>query len=490
MRSMLLPHLLVAAAAIVAPLALQSVAPVSANLGLVLIAQTICAIAAVAAELHHRSEQIARQREIHLHHAALHDPETSLPNRRAAAEHINACQAQGKSVWMLAIGIERFPVMRGAIGYANANQVVLQLASRLQACADGAPVFHLSTSILGVALPCDEEEASDAVEKLIAKLDTTVYVSEREIETSIRVGAARAAVCDNAESLLEDATIALDLARLHRRKLTLATTEQRNAPIRQLALVSDVSRGLSRNEFSLLYQPKATLKTGRLVGAEALLRWRHPEHGDISPDHFIAAAEETGAIGELTRWVLERVIEDQCTLSRSAPRLPLAVNISARLLSDADFCRFACSTLDQGGAALCFEITESAIIEDPAAALAAIAAFRDAGIRISVDDYGSGLSSLAYLKQIAADELKLDKSLIRDVLHSARDRLILKSTIDLAHGLGMSVVAEGVEDDAARAVLEALGADYQQGFLVSRPVALEALTRFVVAGEAPARLQA
>jgi EAL domain-containing protein (putative c-di-GMP-specific phosphodiesterase class I) len=285
-----------------------------------------------------------------------------------------------------------------------------------------------------------------------------------------------AAFCDgtarNAEKLLENAVVALDQARMRGLRYVRFDAANFPDPKVQLALTSDIGRGIERGEFSLVYQPKAQARDGRINGAEALIRWRHPEHGNIAPDKFIQVAEETGAIDDLTRWVLRQAIGDQQTSISAALDAPISINISGRLLANAGFCAAAIDAVQEANAKLCFEITETAIIEDPNTALASIAALRKAGIKISIDDYGSGLSSLAYLKQIAAGELKLDKSIIADIKTSARDRLILKSTIDLAHGLGMSVVAEGVEDEPTRALLAGLGCDTIQGYLVSRPLAL------------------
>ncbi|MEQ1619276.1 MAG: EAL domain-containing protein, partial [Terricaulis sp.] len=235
-------------------------------------------------------------------------------------------------------------------------------------------------------------------------------------------------------------------------------------------------------EFTLLYQAKAALRGRHIVGAEALMRWRHPTHGHISPEQFIQVAEETGSIDDLTRWAIGQAIEDQAALLADGVDQVISINVSGRSLADKDFCGFAIDAVRRAGARVCFEITETAIIGDPLAAMSSIAAFRAAGIRVSVDDYGSGLSSLAYLKQIEADELKLDKSLIGDLTTNVRDRLILKSTIDLAHGLGMSVVAEGVEDETTLAALSALGCDTVQGYMIARPGALADFARLCRSG--------
>lgn len=220
------------------------------------------------------------------------------------------------------------------------------------------------------------------------------------------------------------------------------------------------------------YQVKVAARQQRIMGAEALMRWRHPEHGEIAPDKFIPVAEETGAIDQLTRWALKQVIADQLYLRAQGIDLRIALNVSGRSLSDLAFSAHVAHEVRKSGALLCVEITETAVIADPLVAVSSIAVLKEAGVRVAIDDYGAGLSSLSYLKEIAADELKLDKSLIKDTAASARDRLIVKSTIDLAHGLGMMVVAEGVEDEATCALLAAAGCDCVQGYLFSQPAAV------------------
>lgn len=486
MRAMLVRHGLVLLLALLAPVASQSVAPVSIDTGLLLLAQGICIVATVQRELARRREELTRQREEHLTYIAYHDPETKLPNRRAllaSLERALAHRGEQKTV-VVAVGVDRFATLRSAIGHAHCSRVMATLAARLQG-EFRLPVYHLSTSVLGAVASIESEATLQAVLgvrqrdgfQLSAELDGQV------IEVGARAGAAIFdGADDSAEALLENAIRALDHARAHNERYAIFDAAGLADPRLQLALVSDISKGISRGDFRLVYQAKSDARSGRIVGAEALLRWTHPEHGVIAPDRFVPVAEKTGAIVELTRWALVRVIADQASLRARGIEVALSVNVSARALTDWAFCAEAVERIKEANAHLCLEITETAIIEDPAAAIEAIGRFRDAGARISIDDYGAGLSSLSYLKQIDADELKLDKGLISEIAISPRDRLILKSTIDLAHGLGMSVVAEGVEEQATHALLAELGCDYLQGYLVSRPAPLEELAR-LCAGE-------
>ena len=302
----------------------------------------------------------------------------------------------------------------------------------------------------------------------------------------MRLGVAFASTAgESAQQLLERAAIALDEARRLDKRLAVFDAAQFVDPSLSLALVSEMRHGLKAGDLALYYQPKVAADGGQVVGLEALIRWRHRERGLISPDLFVTAAEESGAIRELTEWTLARALADSARLRGEGYRFVVSVNVSGRLLSDLNFRETTLAAVRGRAHELCLEITETAVIESPAAAAAAIAAFRAAGLKISIDDYGVGLSSLSYLKMIEADELKVDKSLVVQVAESERDRLILKSTVDLAHSLGMVVVAEGVETEAVRAAVAGLGCDTVQGYLVSRALPMEELLAFV-AGRAGA----
>ncbi|WP_246586918.1 EAL domain-containing protein [Stakelama flava] len=227
------------------------------------------------------------------------------------------------------------------------------------------------------------------------------------------------------------------------------------------------------------YQPKIHLRRQDIASAEALVRWQHPSRGLIMPGDFIAAAEEAGSIAALSLWGIKQVIADQRRLAATGHDIPIFINISGVLLADADFVVEACRLLKGSKAKIGFEITETAVIRDPAVALRHLQQFADIGIPVAIDDYGAGLSSLAYLKQLPASELKIDKMFITQLTSSNRDPLIVRSTIDLAHAMEMEVTAEGVESPAALALLSVMGCDLVQGYLISRPLNFDAFLTFV-----------
>ena len=208
---------------------------------------------------------------------------------------------------------------------------------------------------------------------------------------------------------------------------------------------------------------------------EALVRWRHPERGLVAPGDFIPLAEETRAILPVTLWTIRQALADQAVLAGSGHPLRVFVNIAGALLADARFVEEACALVRGRADRIGFEVTETSVIRDPESAIANLKRFADIGVEIAIDDYGAGLSSLAYLKRLPARELKIDKLFVTQLTSSNRDPLIVRSTIDLAHALEMEVVAEGVETQAALALLSVMGCDMIQGFLISRPIGLEAL---------------
>lgn len=241
-----------------------------------------------------------------------------------------------------------------------------------------------------------------------------------------------------------------------------------------------IDDALNRGEFHLVYQPKLDVRAKQVTSVEALMRWHHPRDGLRMPDSFIGDTEASGAIDRLTLWAFDRAIADQRWMreTHGVEIIPY-VNLSAQLLNQPTIVVALCQRAKMAGVKLGIEITERSVINDPEHAFANIDRLREAGYAIAIDDYGVGLSSLTYLKQIAADELKIDKSFVMALDTSHRDPLIVRSTIDLAHALGMVVTAEGVESPAAYALLSVMGCDLVQGYLIGRPMPLADLAGFL-----------
>lgn len=414
-----------------------------------------------------------RDREARLTHMALHDQETGLENRLSLER-----RAAGRGrIHVVLLGVDRFEVVRNAIGYDSMARLLVTLGQRLSALAGGVPVARVGGGTLGLVFDSDSDEAAVTLAgRLCEAAQSPVTLNGAPVDIALTAGVAWAGeVNRNVPSPVDRASIALDQARATRRRAAAFDAERYGDPAGNLSLISEMMAALGNDELSLAYQPKYDFRGQRISAVEALMRWTHPRRGTVSPDLFIGMAEETGHIRPLTEWAIRRVIADQKTLAAEGHALTIAVNISGRLLSDESFADFALAEVAASKADLCFEITETAVMDNPDLALRIVERFADAGISVSLDDYGSGLSSLTYLKQIRADELKIDKSFILGLDQSSRDALLVKSTIDLAHSLGLKVTAEGVETPTALALLRGMGCDMAQGYLIGRPAPMAQL---------------
>lgn len=475
-------HALAAVAILIGPVVLQAISPISLNSAPLMLTQLLFAIWGTRVELERRERAIVAEREAGLLHLAMHEPETELPNRRALLEIIGDTWAATPDAQLavITVGVERHAEMRGVVGYNVANAVLVQLATRLEAFGVTGEVTQLSSSVLAFART--DLDATGLAEFLtrLKGLETNFVVGEHSIDIFLRLGAAleRGGHLEP-EALVERATAALNSANASDDHGVVYDEDGRGTPENNLALMSQMREAIAAGDISLHYQPKMSTADGLIRSVEALCRWRHADRGFLSPDLFVSIAEDTGQIRILTEWSIAQALKDHAVLRRGGQDLVIALNISGRLLADQVFQARVLDMVGTSGATLCFEITETAVIQQPGLAKQALAAFRAAGIKISIDDYGSGLSSLSYLKMLNADELKIDRSLVVDALDSQRDRLILKSTVDLAHGLGMSVVAEGVETEELTSCLTLLGCDVIQGYWVSRPLPLPALEKFL-----------
>lgn len=413
-----------------------------------------------------------KDREVRLTHMALHDMESGLPNR-LALERMAARQADA---WVILFGLDRFEIVRNAIGYDSMARLVTALGQRISALAEGAQVARVGAGALGVVIAA--ETGSDALviaRRLCEAAHAPVKVNGAPVDIALTAGVAGRAAASDTASPVDRAAIAIEQARRTRRTAALFNPSEYGDPAGNLSLISELMAALRNGEFSLAYQPKYDFRAERITGVEALARWTHPRRGVVAPELFVGMAEETGHVRPLTEWVIRRAIADQKVLAQAGHDILMSVNISGRLLNDEAFVEEALAMVAESGARLCFEITETAVMDNSERALTMIARFKDAGICVSLDDYGSGLSSLAYLKRIPADELKIDKAFVMGMDQSSRDALLVKSTIDLAHGLGLRITAEGVESPTALALLRGMGCDMAQGFLIGRPKPLEAL---------------
>jgi EAL domain-containing protein (putative c-di-GMP-specific phosphodiesterase class I) len=286
------------------------------------------------------------------------------------------------------------------------------------------------------------------------------------------------------KTLLRHADVAMYVAKRGAIGHAVYSWEQDAHDPDRLALIGELRAGIQRDELVLHYQPKLSLSTGRCDRVEALVRWQHPRHGLMQPDHFIPLAEQTGLIKPLTHWVLEAALRQCRAWQDIGLDIKVAVNLSMRNLHDPDLVGLVAQLLETTGVqpkSLNLEVTESALMTDPRRALGSLARLREIGVEVAIDDFGTGHSSLSYLKQMPVEEIKLDRSFVRDMRTDKNDYTIVRSTIELAHDLGLRVIAEGVEDQATWDLLVELGCDLAQGYHMSRPLPAGDLRRWLAA---------
>lgn len=431
---------------------------------------------------------VGRTRQDRLAYMALHDPETGLPNRHSLERKV----ASHPGAYVAVVGVDRFEIMRNAIGYDAMALLLAALGARLASLTDGYTIARVGDGALGLSLSAETDaEALAIVEAICVNAEEPVKLRGATVDVSLSAGMAHSGKSrSSVKSTVDRAAIALDQARANRRRCALFDPAAYGDPGDNLSLMSELMAAVEIGDVWMAYQPKYDLRGDAVEGVEALMRWRHPRRGLVSPELFIGMAEETGHIRPLTEWVIRKAIADQKVLASQGHALTMAVNISGRLLSDEAFADFAISEVAASDADMCFEITETAVIGNSEVALATIDRFTAAGIKVSIDDYGSGLSSLTYLKRIRADELKIDKAFVLSLEASSRDALLVKSTVDLAHSLGLKVVAEGVETPLALALLRSMGCDAVQGYLIGKPMVLAELSRHLAPASDEAKVAA
>ena len=388
----------------------------------------------------------------------------------------------GDAGFVAIVGIDRFGDLRRQVGSSVAAEILDRLCGRLREQAPGLRLGRVGrTQIEFVFAAESEADAVSAMEGVRRALEARLQLRGESFDLDMAIGLAHCAAAG--ESAIENASIALAQARSSHARIAVFSEQERDEARDRLALLRDLHSALDTGQLFLAYQPKLNSRTGRIDAAEALMRWRHPVRGLVPPDQFIGLAEETGAILDLTRFVVTQAIADRRVLERGERPISLHVNLSGRLVTDHDFAAWLLSAvegLERG--ALGLEITETAVIDEPEKAMANLHAFADAGIPIAIDDYGSGLSSLAYLKKLPATELKIDKLFISGLTSSHRDPLLVRSTIDLAHALAMKVTGAGVPAPEVLALLCMMGCDLIQGYLVSHAIPFEALQDFLSTG--------
>jgi diguanylate cyclase (GGDEF)-like protein len=368
------------------------------------------------------------------------------------------------------------------LSYGQAGPLTRAVRAALAAALPDLPIERLSNDVLGIAAPVS---ARDEVTQVIGGLAVACQVDGVTHHARLTIGRAGPRSRLELRDAVEQAQLALETARRDGRSIADFDEADRAALRSNVALLRDLRDAIQHDTLELHYQPKLNLRTNTVDSLEALVRWTHPEFGPVSPGFFIPLAEESGDIRAITRWVFSTACRASAKLQQQGLEQPIYVNVSALLVADEAFVADLIEEASRTGARLGIEVTETACLEQPERALINLQRLTDAGLRIAIDDYGVGLSSLTYLRQMPASELKIDMSFIRDLSESHRDPLIVRSTIDLAHALEMKVTAEGVDKPEILALLRVMGCDYVQGFEIAPALDLVACIAMLHEGVRP-----
>jgi diguanylate cyclase (GGDEF)-like protein len=429
-----------------------------------------------------------REREERIRHQASHDPLTGLPNRLGMRERLAQLLEQNVAVTVLLLDLHRFRDLNASLDGETADRLLCAVANRIGA-EFGARHYLARISADQFALlfhTGDARVAEAAAVAIAAQLRQGITAGELRVVLIVRGGisSVSAGGARTADDLLRQADSALLEAK--ERGVTVVFYEAgRDAEHRRgVLLMAELRRAISNNKLSLAYQPIVDMKTGTVHHLEALVRWTHPSLGVISPAEFVPLAERAAVITDLTHWVIGAACEQLQQWQRCQYRARVAINLSAGDVTDASLPAYIFRSVSEAGLEaeqLLFEVTESAIMREPQSAVPVMQQLRAAGSRFAIDDFGTGHSSLAQLHTLPVDELKIDRTFVRDLGSSERSLLIVRATTDLGHGLGQEIVAEGVETAEAWSTLLRLGCDYAQGYLVSRPIAAAELLSWVQA---------
>ncbi|RJS91273.1 bifunctional diguanylate cyclase/phosphodiesterase [Salinisphaera sp. Q1T1-3] len=426
-----------------------------------------------------------REREARVRHQASHDALTGLPNRGLAREHLDRMLREGQSFVAVRLAVRGFQRINSALGYQLGDRALQTVSERLrEATDDDSFVARTEGNDFLIACPNIETESGlhERWQRVRETLEQPMPLAGTTLQLEFAIGALFSpADADDVETVWRRSTIALGQAVEHRGTLVFyhpGMDEQQN---RELTIIRDLARAVARDELSLVYQPKLNLATGRIAHVEALVRWQHPTLGFVPPDEFIGLAERSGQIDTITGWVCEAAASQLSAWQAAGIDLGMALNLSADEIANDDLPRMIKPVLRTARtpSAITLEVTESAILREPAAARANLAHLQRYGARIAVDDFGTGYSSFSQLGQLSADELKIDKSLVQTLESATANQHIVNAIISLGHRLGLSVVAEGVENAQTLQFLAAHDVDAIQGFFLARPMTPQDLTEWL-----------
>jgi len=431
--------------------------------------------------------------ERQLSHRATHDTLTGLPNRTLLTDRLmqalQRANRSGNMVGVLFCDLDQFKVLNDTLGHAAGDQVIVAVARRLEAicrASDSVTRFGGDEFVVVVEDVQGEGELLEIAARLRTSVTAPMQIDGVDLwfGTSIGVvltdGRPRATSRD-VDDLLRDADTAMYAAKdAGRNRIVLFTPSMREAVASQLELTMSLRHAVSRGELRMQYQPIFRCSDGTITGAEALVRWQHPQRGLIGPQEFIEAAEDSGAINEIGAWVLNESCRQAAHWAPLAlPGFSVAVNLSSKQLSDPTLFTMVAETIDRHRIdpnLIALDLTECALMHDPEMATQVLRRLSDLGVWISIDDFGTGYSSLAYLQRFPVDVLKIDRSFIARILDTPQTTALVHGIVDLAHALGLLTVAEGIEHEEQRRAVSRAGCDSYQGFLSAKPLDVDDFT--------------
>jgi diguanylate cyclase (GGDEF)-like protein len=429
-----------------------------------------------------RARTAAAAAEETIRRMAWFDPATELPNRTRfrtlLADAIRSCSEARQPLALLRIGLDRFREINETLGDAAADRLIRDAADRMRAVVgEGAPLARTADCEFAVLLPRGGAEHAQQLGRAIqAALADPVPSDGVLLDARCSIGISLfPGQGSDADALLRRSSMAMERARGSSGLALFQGSLDRDSAQR-LSLMADLRSAIEHDELQLYCQPKLRLASRDVCGAEALLRWRHPRLGLVNPGSFIKLAESAGLITPLTYWVLEAALRQSYIWREQGLSIPLSVNLSARDLRDPKLIERiggAMATWGTEPGSMEFELTESALMDDPAGALETLTRLKQLDVSLAIDDFGTGYSSLSYLQRLPVDAIKIDQSFVSDMRTNKDSAAIVRSTIDLAHNLEMGVIAEGVEDQPTFECLAALGCDMAQGFCISEPIPAE-----------------
>ena len=437
---------------------------------------------------------IERKRaEVALAHQALHDPLTRLPNRALFLDRLEQALARAQrssiGIAVLFLDLDRFKVINDSLGHDAGDRLLVDVANRLQGVVrPGDTVARFGGDEFTIL--CDdvggERDAVLIAERVAAAVGAPFALDGDDafLTTSLGIALTTGRENSRAEALIRDADAAMYRAKERgKSRYELFDSAMRARAVDRLDIENALHRALDRGEFRVFYQPAVDLHTGDLVGIESLVRWQHPERGLIGPDQFIALTEETGLIVPLGSWVLREACRQWKRWEEFGTPTPrISVNLSTRQLGQPDLVDVVVDVLDETGmdpSRLSLEITESTVLDDTESALGTLEALKGQGVRISLDDFGTGYASLALLKRLPVDELKVDRSFVTGLGRDPQDSPIVSTVVSLAAALGLVAIAEGVETTTQVEELRRVGCRYAQGYYFARPQPAERMTRLL-----------